>query len=728
MSYPTNLNLLAIEEEKKKQETTTLPISDENENKTNSLEDLKEENRKTKEIEIEIEKEGENSHKIKCSNCEKTNVYADFFCSDCNQNYCDECDTIIHSISVFKSHKRTEIKMKKQTNVNYSCSLHPNNQLTLFCPECEVLICLDCLVESHQKHGVLKPEKACKECFNFEELQNLINNTQIKTGTFNESLNLLNQEKQKIKQEKNKLIKELENKTEILLNIIKKKSEMLSENIFNRYDEKMDQIDNQIKTTKKNIDSINNVEKELEQLSTSHESLDHVGIINHSLILKSVAETIKNGISEPIVKAENGTRVINIEPILNSIELFKFSTSGEENKEDISLLSYSKKKIQLRVNCIDPLNIENNKNQKKNDEKKENTKKGNKDIKKERGKGKGKGKEKEKEKEKGKVILIDENNKNPKMKPLLKTKASSLIQQMKQTHKDFLKSTNLLVTLKSNHIHDFYINIENQLSELDGKYGRKGDTVRVYLNFWTNTRADYTLEEHNPSRIGYLLGQKKTLDEIMGKNDGVLFLGKQLNDIFEKNMTLLQNFKTAYYFKELKYYPENEIVEFTARYKDPIIIRIKNKIAMPIPQDQDLIYFEVKLLEMGEKTTFGLGIVKVTHDLFGMPGWWDSIGYHSDDGKLFFDDGKGLEYGPTYGVGQVIGLGIDIKEKYCFYVIDGEKLPIAGRGQSIFNGSFFPAFGWNQGSIKFQINMGKRPFVYDVTSPRNVKKKGRFFF
>ncbi|KAJ6235531.1 ran-binding protein 9/10 [Anaeramoeba flamelloides] len=723
MSYPTNLNLIAIEEEEEKKQkeqekTTTLPIldEDENENKTNSLQGSKEENNNPK------EKEGENSHKIKCSNCEKANVYADFFCSDCNQNYCKECDKIIHSISVFKSHKRTEIKMKKQTKVNYSCPLHPNNQLTLFCPECEVLICLDCLVESHQKHGVLKPEKACKECFNFEELQNLINNTKIKTGTFNESLNLLIQEKQKIKQEKNKLIKELENKTEILLNIIKKKSEMLSEKVFNTYDEKMSQIDNQIKKSKKDIESINNVEKELEQLSTSQESLDHVGIINHSLVLKNVAGIIKNGISEPIVKAENGTKVINVDPILNSIELFKFSNTGEENIENISLLSDSKKKIQIRVNCIDPLNIENNKNKNKNDGKKENTNKGNKEIEKE------KEKDNEKEKEKGKVVLVDKNSKNPKMMPLLKTKASSLIEQMKQTKKDFLKSTNLLVTLKSNHIHDFYINIENELSELNGKYGRKSDTVRVYLNFWTNTRVDYTLEEHNPSRIGYLLDQRTPVEEIMGKNDGVLFLGKQINDNFEKSMSLLQNFKTAYYFKELKYYPENEIFEFNAQYKDPIMIRIRKKIAKPIPQDQDLIYFEVKLLELGNKTAFGLGIVKVNHDLFGMPGWWDSIGYHSDDGKLFFDDGKGLEYGPTYGVGQVVGLGIDIKEKYCFYVLDGKKLSIAGRGHSMFNGSFYPAFGWNQGSIKFQINMGKRPFVYDVTSPRNVKKKGRFFF
>ena len=43
-----------------------------------------------------------------------------------------------------------------------------------------------------------------------------------------------------------------------------------------------------------------------------------------------------------------------------------------------------------------------------------------------------------------------------------------------------------------------------------------------------------------------------------------------------------------------------------------------------------------------------------------MPGWkCNGIGYHSDNGKLYNQKGCGEKYGPTCGVGDRMGCGVD---------------------------------------------------------------------
>ena len=45
-----------------------------------------------------------------------------------------------------------------------------------------------------------------------------------------------------------------------------------------------------------------------------------------------------------------------------------------------------------------------------------------------------------------------------------------------------------------------------------------------------------------------------------------------------------------------------------------------------------------------------------------MPGWnYNSIGYHADDGKLFCENGSGMEFGPTCTAGDRMGCGLDFR-------------------------------------------------------------------
>lgn len=72
-------------------------------------------------------------------------------------------------------------------------------------------------------------------------------------------------------------------------------------------------------------------------------------------------------------------------------------------------------------------------------------------------------------------------------------------------------------------------------------------------------------------------------------------------------------------------------------------------------------YFEVTVMNPGDKTTIGVGLAdpEVFPTTKQMPGWVDhSFGYHGDDGRKF-GRGKTETVWPTWMDGDVIGCGYD---------------------------------------------------------------------
>lgn len=61
------------------------------------------------------------------------------------------------------------------------------------------------------------------------------------------------------------------------------------------------------------------------------------------------------------------------------------------------------------------------------------------------------------------------------------------------------------------------------------------------------------------------------------------------------------------------------------------------------------------------------------------PGWTeDSIGFHSDDGRLFFGTGTDSEpFGPSYGDGDVVGCGVHIPSMSVFFTKNGKLIGTA---------------------------------------------------
>ena len=78
------------------------------------------------------------------------------------------------------------------------------------------------------------------------------------------------------------------------------------------------------------------------------------------------------------------------------------------------------------------------------------------------------------------------------------------------------------------------------------------------------------------------------------------------------------------------------------------------------PMSPLLNFFEIEILDEGQRTAIGLGVGSSNYSMSAMPGWnGHAIGYHADDGKLFHQTGYGKPFGPTCKKGDIMGCGID---------------------------------------------------------------------
>ena len=82
-------------------------------------------------------------------------------------------------------------------------------------------------------------------------------------------------------------------------------------------------------------------------------------------------------------------------------------------------------------------------------------------------------------------------------------------------------------------------------------------------------------------------------------------------------------------------------------------------------------YFEIQILEEGEFCEIGIGVGPSDYRHYAMPGWMmGSIGYHADDGNLFYGSGRalGYQFAPECVLGDTMGCGVDYSSQEHGYV------------------------------------------------------------
>ena len=103
--------------------------------------------------------QGQEGQKIRCEKCKKKGE-ANGFCRDCGKFVCEVCiemhetweDFAAHEVISLEQLRSDALEMVPPMKKTLYCSKHPEKELDLFCETDQELICMYCVVNSHQSH------------------------------------------------------------------------------------------------------------------------------------------------------------------------------------------------------------------------------------------------------------------------------------------------------------------------------------------------------------------------------------------------------------------------------------------------------------------------------------------------------------------------------------------------------------------------------------------------
>ncbi|KAF9433239.1 Rsp5p-dependent ubiquitination, sorting of cargo proteins at the multivesicular body [Entomortierella beljakovae] len=140
---------------------------------------------------------------------------------------------------------------------------------------------------------------------------------------------------------------------------------------------------------------------------------------------------------------------------------------------------------------------------------------------------------------------------------------------------------------------------------------------------------------------------------------------------------------------------------------------------LPIPKQQEVYYWEVKMFEKSPDTVISVGVSTKPYPTTRLPGWTrHSVAYFSKDGHKYCNSPfSGFPYGPAYYEGDVIGCGYRPRAGTIFFTRNGKRLEDAYTGLGF---NLFPTVGAT-GPCILHVNLGQSGFVFVEA---NVKKWG----
>ena len=148
-----------------------------------------------------------------------------------------------------------------------------------------------------------------------------------------------------------------------------------------------------------------------------------------------------------------------------------------------------------------------------------------------------------------------------------------------------------------------------------------------------------------------------------------------------------------------------------SKYRNVGSVRSSNA----IPPTCNVYYFEMKVIDEGENGIIGIGLTSNGSKLNRMPGWnKNTIGYHGDNGKVYKGKRNGSKYGPSFGVGDVVGCGLDLKRNTVFFTKNGCSIGVAISNLPS-NNSWYPTIGLHSRNEKIEVNFGQKDFAFDVS-------------
>jgi hypothetical protein len=122
----------------------------------------------------------------------------------------------------------------------------------------------------------------------------------------------------------------------------------------------------------------------------------------------------------------------------------------------------------------------------------------------------------------------------------------------------------------------------------------------------------------------------------------------------------------------------------------------------------------MEVLNGGESNTMAIGLTTKNSKLKRLPGWDDfTVGYHSDDGKVYNGFTTGEDYGAAFSSGDVVGCGVDLESNTIFFTKNGQSNGVAVANIPVM--SWYPTIGLHSKNEKVRVNFGEKPFKYNIS-------------
>ena len=145
----------------------------------------------------------------------------------------------------------------------------------------------------------------------------------------------------------------------------------------------------------------------------------------------------------------------------------------------------------------------------------------------------------------------------------------------------------------------------------------------------------------------------------------------------------------------------------------------------PCPPRCLLYYFEVAIADSGTRGSISVGLADSSFQLNRQPGWeTGSYAYHGYDGRRYADSEQGEQYGPRFGMGDVVGCGFLAERREIFFTKNGAHLGIAFSG--IVTAPLYPTASLHSPGERLTFNLGAVPFEFDVQSLVASERQARY--
>ena len=148
----------------------------------------------------------------------------------------------------------------------------------------------------------------------------------------------------------------------------------------------------------------------------------------------------------------------------------------------------------------------------------------------------------------------------------------------------------------------------------------------------------------------------------------------------------------------------------------------------PIPSSFTSFYFEAKIVNSGQNNIIGIGLTQSEYGSRSgeMPGWNNystlGIGYHGNDGGIYYKSGKAIDHADTFQTGDVVGcliFKVEIDNKQFILVQftkNGRKSSfprlISNTVNNYWVKEWYPTIGMASPGASVDINFGQHKFVY----------------